>query len=447
MTDNTDKDLGTDKASYQVPQVIYGYPAPTNTNDEIDLGELIKNLAAQYKLIVGITLLGTLLSLAVALYLPNIYRQEVILSKPHDADIAELNANGYTKFTTQKIFKQYYDILRSPHSLELFIKEAGFLQSLYPETNRQENTLIAEFYKKFKIEILEPKPDLKNGVVIAPSMIAIRVDHEKEEVIVNLLNEYTRYTEKKFIKSLSEQQKVQIESELKTIVRDIELLRSAEKLAREDEIIKLEEKNKNEISAINNKIEALLVKADTDKSHEIIAMDSAYKIAKKLGIKKPTSIADIGKNFQGLTSKTEITMTDKQELPLYLMGTEYLDAKREDLNVRTDNAPFIREYTSLKEQIKLLENDAKLTSLKNRSSDDPYITELPALIARKHKIERLSLVFNGVKAMKIEKNAKITGEKIKPKRAVIVIVGVIISGMISLFVGIIAAVIVKKPVK
>jgi LPS O-antigen subunit length determinant protein (WzzB/FepE family) len=444
MKDNTDKNLTPDKSGFQVPQLIYGYPAPGDTNDEIDLGELLRKLASQYKLIVIITLLGTLISLAFALILPNIYRQEVIVSKPYESDISELNANGYTHFTAEEIFKRYYDELRSPEKLETYIIEAGYLKQLYPGSTSQENTLVADFKKTFTIEVLEPKPEEKGAVVTSPSMLAVRVDHRKEGVIANLLNDYIKYTDKMLIKSLSLQQKNQIQSELKTISRDIGLLRSGAKFAREAEIIRIGETQATEIFNLNNKIEALLIKAEDDKGHEIIAIDSAYKIAKKLNIKKPTSIADIGKSFQGLTSKTEITLSDKQELPLYLMGTEYLDAKRDELRERSENTPFVREYTSLKEEIKLVETDGYLEQLKNRKSDDPYITELPSLMSRKNRLESLTLAFNGVKTLKIEKNAKVNGKKLSPKRALIVIGGITISSLLALFIGIMNLVLNKK---
>jgi LPS O-antigen subunit length determinant protein (WzzB/FepE family) len=443
MSESKDSEINRGASDPLVPQVLYSYPAPTN-NDEIDLGDLLSRLAAQYKLIVGITVIGMLITLAIAMCLPKIYRQEIIVSKPYETDIIELNANGYKKFTAQSIFKRYYDELRSQERLETFIIEGNFLPALYPKSSEQENTLIAKLNKDFKVEILEPQPSVKGGSVSEPARILVRLEHENEEAIAKLLNDYILYIEKSLVKDLSKQQKLQIESELKSIERDIALLRISGRADRETEIEKLDEKNRIEIEELNTKIEALLLKSETDSTHELIAMDSAYKVAKKLNIKKPTSIVDIGRNFSESSNKTEITLTDRQELPLYLMGTDYLDAKREELKTRKDNTPFIAEYSSLKQKIKILQDDAYLKALKNRGSDDPYIDGLSKLMERKERLKKLSINFDEIKTLKIEKRPKVTGINIKPKKVLILVGGSVLSFLLALFIGVVSAALISN---
>lgn len=437
MNDKNDQQHNPEGAVTHLPQVIYSYPFPSGNDDEIDLGDLLAKLLAQYKLVLAITVAGTLLAIVVALYMPNIYQRQVILSVPYASDLAGLNSNGYIAYTPQSIFTRYYQELRSPKNFEEFIKENISLAEMFPGADKTESALIDELRGDFLIEILEPKPAEKNAIVSNPSRLAVQLSGENEALIVDFLNDYAGNIDQQLISEIAVQQNIRIAAELQDIVKDIGLLRGSALRAREAEIARMEQKNQTTISQLNAEISALLAKSDTDKYHMIVAITDAFAIAKKLKIKKPTNLSNLGMISDQHSTKTEINLTDRQELPLYLMGTDYLVAKTEELKQRGSNIPFVKEYSALKQEINIVENDAVLTALKTRVSDDPYIENLPNLLSRKAQLESMSLDFALAKAVKVEQNATVTGVKVKPQRALIVIVGAVVSGFIALIIGLI----------
>lgn len=416
--------------------VIYGYPPNVARRDEIDLGDLIVKLMKQWKLMAVIVVVGTIVSVLIALSLPKVYQQEVILSRPNVADIINLNTNGLTQYSPEELFTRYYDELRSPKNLEQFIKEQSYLPRLYPESDQPENQLMFGFNKNFTIAILEPKPETKGALVTNPSRLSMTITHQQEEVIAEILNNFSKAIGDQLIQTITAEQKKKIASELSLINIEISLLRMKARLDREQEIALLEEKNTELKNEIIEKIEALKVGATIEKNSLIIVMYEAFALAKKLNIQKPTYLSDFSRQQEVGKALTEIKFSENQELPLYLMGTEYLAAKTAELKARGDETPFIKEYSELKQRLLLLENDARLAALKVRESDDPYIEGLNSNLQRVGELKELSLSFDSVSGYRIEKSAEAQGQPIKPNRKLIVILGAMASGFVAIMLGI-----------
>lgn len=87
-------------------------------NDEIDLGELIRNLLAQWKLICSITFIGAVLGVVVALALPKEYRVEAVFDKPSTSDIQPLLAQTLVPLTRQAVLGSFLKNLQSRDLIE-----------------------------------------------------------------------------------------------------------------------------------------------------------------------------------------------------------------------------------------------------------------------------------------------------------------------------------------
>lgn len=396
----------------QTPQANYGYPSSGADRDEIDLGELVVRLMGQTKLMLSIVLAGTLLAVAVALLLPRIYQQEVILSVPVESDIAALNANGSKEYTPKDIFNRYYDSLRSPDQFERFVKDRDYLGRLYPDSDQTDSTLIWELKKNFVIDVLEPAPEKKGAIVTEPERVGLKIDHQQESLIADLLNEYIDVVGSKLIIDIISEQRVQIGHDLATIESKIALLRSGARLGRENEIIRIQE---------------------------------ALRMAKKLQIEKPTYLGDFSNRNDSTSSKTEINLSDNQELPLYLMGVDYLEARLEELINRGSYESALDESRDLKEEMMSGNDTASASaSAREHNNDDPYIEKLPALLAEKEKLQRFSLNFDGVRVMKIEKTAEVIGVPVKPNKKLIVVLGFIVSGLLAVIIGLVASFVASR---
>ena len=80
---------GNSNPGNSLQPIFYGVP-PNQLNDEINLGELFSKLINQWKLILGLTLGGTVLAVLLALILPSVYQPSVTVSAPLSGDVASV---------------------------------------------------------------------------------------------------------------------------------------------------------------------------------------------------------------------------------------------------------------------------------------------------------------------------------------------------------------------
>ena len=156
-----------------------------------------------------------------------------------------------------------------------------------------------------------------------------------------------------------------------------------------------------EVEKIN--IDMRLLRQDFQKklTARLKALNEALILAEKVGIKKPNDM----KRETNQATKGIVINAANSSSDLFLKGSEYLKQT--------------------------------IDTLQSRESQDPYIKELFPLFARLERMDTMSFDFAGVKPYKLDKKAVADGKAEKPKRALIVAVG----SVLSLFVGVLVALI------
>jgi len=362
-------------------------------NDEIDLFELFSSLFQQWRCLLGVTLTGVLLAVAIALYIPKEYEVMAQVTLPGLSDVMKVVNNGYSENDTgrdtgrdterdtgrdtgrdsEKLFQRYYNRLESPVNFNSFVEEGGWLERVYrgKVTAGNRNYLQSELRKGVAVTIIRPVQP-KSGMGLPPRVLGIATMGVDEVLMADLINEYIEYTNNSLLDVIKHMGEKRALAEIEKIKADIGVLRFEAKINKEAQLVKLRE---------------------------------ALVLAKKVGLRKPDSIRLFAESNQrsikGLTSET-----NGKEKGLFLMGSEYLDGEIDNLTTRRD--------------------------------DGPYISGLPQLIKRIKQLESLSFDFEGVKLYTLDELAIPDGRAEKPRGVLIVAVG----GVLSLFVGAFVALIV-----
>ena len=406
---------------------------PECQNDEIDLIQLLLNLKARWKLILSITLIGTGLSVLFALSQPKVYRASVVLSLPSQAEITKVNINGSRQYTQQSLFNEYYNMLRSENSLKQYVFEQGYLQKLYPEKYSEQTAqvLFAKLVKDFNIKIIEPAVG-KGEFVAEPTRVSVTLMHQNEIMIVELLNNYHHFVNQNLQHNFSSAQSAERTDNLRNINQKIALLEQDAKTKRLLLIDKIEAQNSEKIALLEQRKLLLIKKAGLDRATQISQSQESLAMAKKLDIINPTRLDDINKERDS-DGMTNITLSSEQTLPLYLMGSKYLKSQIESLKNRKSDELFLTEVNALNIEIEAVKNDQKLKALKERQSDRPFIDQLPSLLNSIEVLNVLTLDFNDLKASSQSKMALLINKAIKPNRPFIIVIG----GILSLFLAIV----------
>ncbi|MBN2867003.1 MAG: hypothetical protein JXK16_13425, partial [Thiotrichales bacterium] len=133
----------------------------------------------------------------------------------------------------------------------------------------------------------------------------------------------------------------------------------------------------------------------------VAALDEAIAIARTLNLEEPTTMGPT----------VEIQNVQNQGLPLYYLGYKLLEAE-------------------------------KITLLK-RTSDDPYITKLRGLQESYDSLDAVNINPERLSVARIDQAAEI-GEKVKPKKSLIIAVGAVLGLMLGVFIALIRRAVKKR---
>jgi LPS O-antigen subunit length determinant protein (WzzB/FepE family) len=420
---------------------------PDQSGDEIDLGELFSRLASQWKLILGITLGGTLLAVIFALSLPKVYQPSVTVSRPSQGNVSQLaTINKVLKSentedieeqlipaTPQEVFNEYFDHLRSQVVFSEYVQSEDYLAKLYPDKKQSDDQLLSELTEGFKIVIEEPSPDKKGAYIENPIRVRASLEIQDEAIGVELLNGYTSYVNQRLVQDLEKDTWEIVANRIVELTKTLVRLREQHEQDRLLTIQRMEDKNAEKIVQLEDVIKALLVKAKAERETRIAEAEEALQIAKSLNITNPTTLEALALRGQkGQVASTTVTVGEEQTSSLYLQGSKYLGILIETLKNRKSDERFLSEINDLREKISLIKNDPVLAALKARETDDPWIKGLPEKLADLDILKTLSPDISGLIAYGMEDSAIVSDKAIKPNRKLIVLLGIFLSFFISI---------------
>jgi len=400
----TDSKPSSDKLQTQDPQIIqYAAPYPQQFEDDtIDLYELWITLWNKKWLVIAVTVIAALGSVAYTLLAPQIYKAEAMLLPPRAIDFQSLNMQGVT---TEKAFSAFKINLSSRILQKKFINEQGLMDILVPD--RSPETRDIEILENFSKMI---KNEDKGGFLIS-------MEFNDPVFAAKLVNDYVGFFNLETVRSLASDARNTIGEQIMDIEAKIASKREIAKLRKSDQITAIEnsisakregakqrrsdqitaientisakrelakQRRSDQITAIKNTISAKREGAKQKKGDEILRFKEAIVIADSLGIRKREDATSFIKSAQ--MNLDIITATT----PLYYAGTISLEAEISILEKRKSDDPFISGLRDLQENLAQLNSikyddptiaglrdlQEQLTLLNSIKSDDPTISGL-----------------------------------------------------------------------
>lgn len=151
-------------------------------------------------------------------------------------------------------------------------------------------------------------------------------------------------------------------------------------------------------SAVNQRRSSLEEQAATlragkrkEREHEIARLEEALALAESIGLEEPPTAGNLITSYSGDTT-------------------------------------YMRGAKALRSELELL---------RNRKSDDPFIEQLPAISKRLELLNNINLSPASIQVATIDEPARIPQQSIKPRKALILALGLVLGGMLGIFVALI----------
>ncbi|MDT4865379.1 G-rich domain on putative tyrosine kinase [compost metagenome] len=164
-------------------------------------------------------------------------------------------------------------------------------------------------------------------------------------------------------------------------------------------------------------------------------MDEATRIAKSLGIIKPTTPSALGegaRESQGSVIRTEV---NNQQIPLYFMGSEALEAERNALLQRRSDDFTEPRIAQIAKELQLLANNRQIEMLNQRKNEDLFLKDLAVWREQAASLRNLRVDVSELKLVSIDQVAVEPLRPVKPRKALILALGLVLGGMLGMFIA------------
>lgn len=402
-------------------------------SDEIDLVQLIRGLWKQKALIISITALAGVIGLAYALLATRYYTVQSVLRPAAIKDLDELNHLGIYELSPEKALAQVAATLDSYDSRLNFFRDNQALFAALAQPGRSlDQTFEAFNDEAFKLL----QPDSKRAEGTTP-FVGLQLTYPEGINGVQVINEFVQYSLNDVRQQIAADLDILIGNRLSQLEKNMAAARANYVASKEIEIAKLSEADDLKRAQLNDELSALRQQLKTRRDNRINQLNEAIRIAKSLGITKPTTPSSLGAAeviSQGSVIRTEV---NNQQIPLYFMGSDTLEAERKALLARRSDDFTEPRIAQIARELKLLEDNRQIETLNSRVDEDLFLKGLAGWREEAARLRALHIDTDALKLVSVDQSAIEPTRPIKPKKALIVALALVLGGMLGLFIALV----------
>lgn len=398
--------------------------------DEIDLREIFRNVWSQKKLILGVTVGFGFLAVAYAFLATPEYQVNSVLRPAAVNELDALNRSEIYQLPPNDA------LTKVGASLESYDTRLGFFrenQRLFKEFERPGRTLEQSFEEFNRDSVRLILPDPKKSDVLS-SFIKLELNYPKGIDGVAILNGLVNYAIDLERQQVAADLSVIVKNRLSELDGKFSAARASYLVGKEAKIAALLEADNLKRAELQDELKALRVQLKTERSDRVSQLNEAISIAKSLGIKKPTTPSALSESA-GVSSvmRTEV---NNQQIPLYFMGVEALEAERTALQVRKSDDFTESRIAQIAKELDLLKSNRQVEMLSRRENEDLFLNDVQPLRAEIARLHSLNLDMSRLKLVSIDRQALEPLKPIKPNKSFLIIFGLIFGGMIGIAVAV-----------
>lgn len=408
--------------------------ASSKSSDEIDLLELFRRLWEQRLLIALVTAAGVCLAALYAFLATPVYQIQSVLRPPLIKDLDELNRTEVYKLSTGDALKRVGSALDSYEvRLAFFRAYPALFAELAQDGITPEQTF--EAFNDQALKLLVPDPKKSDANLTA--YVGLQLDYPATLDGVTILNQLVDFAIQHEREKLEQDVRIIIENRLKNLALSITTSRANYEASKESRIVQLDEADRLKRALLQDELRALRTQLKTRRENRIAQLGEAIRIADALGIRKPTTPSALGQDQRSAQGNTVRTEVNNQQIPLYFMGTEALEAERKTLQQRKSDDFTEPRIGEILKELQLLENNRQIEVLKLRENEDLFLTDLAKLREEEARLRNLKVDFDTLQLVTVDQRAVEPSKPIKPKKALILALGLVLGGMLGVFIALV----------
>lgn len=403
-------------------------------DDGINLFELFQSIWQEKILVVAITAVITVLALIYALMATPVYQVQSIIKSASIKDLDQLNGIEINMLSPAEALIQVGASLESYETrLGYFNANQDLLEPMLSKSKSAEQNFERLNRESIKINV---KKDVEKDKNFA-GYVSIQMQYPKGingAVFLNGFVEHVIAVEKQLVADSLE---TLINNRLELLARTMDSARVGYDASKEAQIAQLAEKDALKKAELIDELAALREELKVRRQNRIMQLDEAIAIAKSLGITKPATRSSLAEGQHRAASSVIRTEVNNEETPLFFMGTDALNAERNSLMARENDDFTSDRIVEINTALKILEYNRQIEILQSRENDELFLVELADNRKKMSNLKSLQVNMDSLKLVRIDQSAIEPTSPIKPKKSLIVILGIVLGGTL----GVLAALI------
>ena len=401
------------------------------SSNEVDLLPLFLMVWQQKKIILATAALFGLVALGYAYLSTPEYQVSSVLRPAAINELDALNRSGVYTLPPNEA------LLKVGSSLESYDNRLGFFRSnqeLFTQFKRPGRTLEQSFedFNRNSLKLIFPdskKADSQNAAISMELTYPGGVDG------VKILNGFVDYAIDAERKQIAADLKVIVNNRLTELKGKLDAARSSYEIDKEARIAALNEADSIKRAQLQDELKALRQQLKVVRTDRMAQLSEAIGIARSLNIQKPTTPSALGDSANIRGSSGMRTEINNQQIPLYFMGTEALEAERAALQQRKTDDFTEGRVAQIARELQLLQSNREVEALKQRQNEDLFLSGVEPLRSEIVRLGDLSnLDSSNMKLVSIDRKALEPMEPVKPRKALIVLLGLLLGGILGVLI-------------
>jgi LPS O-antigen subunit length determinant protein (WzzB/FepE family) len=406
---------------------------------EIDLIELISNLWKQKVVILATALLITLIGAAYAFLAPKYYSVQSILRPAAIRDLDQLNQLGLYSLPPQDALQRIGQALDSyDNRLNFFRTHAALFESMREPSRTLEQTF--ERFNDDAFRMLWPDAKERAG---ASLFVGIQLTYPDTLDGTTIVNDFVRFSIDSVRQQIASDLETLIGNRLAYLDQKIGAARASYEASKEVQIAKLTEADNLKRVQLEDELAALRQQLKTRRSNRIAQLDEAIAIAKSLNIVKPSTPSSLSERVQ-INQNMVRTEINNQQLPLYFMGSEALQAERGVLVRRASDDFTEPRVLQIRNELELLKHNRQVEALNSREDEDLFLADLATWREEAARLRAMNIDAAVLRLASIDQVAVEPIAPIKPKKALIVALSLILGGMLGVMIALLRTLVSRR---
>ena len=404
---------------------------PLPPSDELDLVALAQALWQQKFLIIIVTVLAGCIAAAYAYLATPEYQVSSIL---RPAAINELDALNRSEVYGLPPGDALIKVGASLESYETRLSFFRTHQNLFKAFERPGRTLEQSFeeFNRNSINLILPDPKKADSL---SAYIKLEMNYPKGIDGVSILNEFIEFAIATERQQIGADLSVIVKNRLNEIEGKLKAARSSYEIGKEAKIANLAEADVIRRAQLQDELKALRAQLKTIRGDRLALLNEAIGIARSLGIKKPTTPSSLGEADRGGASGTMRTEINNQQIPLYFMGVDALEAEKNALQQRRSDDFTEGRIAQIAKELQLLQSNRQIEVLNRRENEDLFLSDVEPLRAEEARLRNLNIDMSRLKLVTIDKQALEPLLPIKPKKTLIFLLGLFFGAVTGILIA------------